>query len=126
MIDKRPKVVKFGFLLGILGGLLAILASIYAYDSTESSVINVGICLLVMILFLMLGGGFAPNGNGTWGVVTGIAAVTTGICIAMILYGNIDKWLGSAMAVIAMVIVLVAANRKTGLWIKANRIGKQN
>ncbi len=122
MIDKRPKVVRFGFFLGILGGLLAMLASIYAYDSTEASVVNVGVCLLVMIFFLMLGGGFAPKGNGTWGVLTGIAAITAGICIAMILYGNVDKWLGSAMAVVAMLIVLVAANKNTGRWIRTNRL----
>ncbi len=124
MIDKRPKIVKFGFLLGILGGLLAILASIYAFDSTEDSVINVGVCLLVMIFFLMLGGGFAPKGNGTWGVLTGVAAVTAGICISMILYGNVDKWLGSAMTVIAILIVFIAANRNTGRWIEVNRLYK--
>ena len=122
MTDRRPKVVKLGFFLGIVGGLLAILASIYAYDSTENSVVNVGVCLLVMILFLMLGGGFAPNGNGTWGVLTGIAAITAGLCISMILYGNVDKWLGSAMAIIAVLIVLVAANRNTGRWIRTDRL----
>ncbi len=122
MINGRPKVVKLGFSLGLLGGLLSFVAAIYAYDGTADSVIYVGICMLTMVLFFMLGGGFTPNGIGSWGLLTGVAAITAGICVASIFYGNVNIWLGSVMTVIALLIMLSAACSETGRWIEIDKL----
>ena len=124
MIDNRPKIVKVGFGLGILGGILAIAASVFTYDGGNESVINVGLCFVLMVFFFALGGGFARNGSGTWGVLTGMSAITAGICIAMTLYGSINVWLGSVMTVIALLMIVVALNRDTARWIKTDRLLK--
>lgn len=122
MIDNRPKIVKVGFGLGILGGVLALAASVFTYDGGQESIVTVGLCLLVMVLFFALGGGFANDGSGTWGVLTGMSAVTAGICIVMIMYGSIYIWLGVVMTVIALLMIVVALNRNTGRWIKTDRL----
>lgn len=123
MINKRPKIVKYGFGLGIIGGLIAIVASIVVLDlSVSSSITYVSLNLLVAVLFFGVGGAFVSGGPGNWSVVTIMAALTTGVVIAASLYGSMDLWFGIVLAIIGAFTIIVASSSKTGRWIKTDRL----
>lgn len=123
MIDNRPKIVKYGFGFGILGGLIAIVASINTLNlDVSSSITYVGLNLLVAALFFGVGGAFVSGGSGSWSGVTIMAALTTGVAIVVSLYGSIDLWVGLILAIIGVFTILAAASPKTGRWIKVDRM----
>ena len=123
MISRKPKIVKYGFGLGILGGLIAIVASIGVLDlDVSSSITYVSLNLLVAVLFFGVGGAFASGGPGSWSTVTVMAAFTTGVVVAVTLYGSMSLWFGIVLAVIGIFIILVAADPKVGRWIKTDRL----
>lgn len=122
-MNKRPKIVKYGFGFGILGGMIAIVASIVALDlSAYSTITYVSLNLLVAALFFGVGGAFVSGGPGSSRSVAIMAALTTGIVIAVSLYGSMDLWFGIILTIIGVFTILAAASPRTGRWIKRDRM----
>lgn len=123
MKNIRPKIVKYGFGLGILGGLIAIVASIFALDINVSSTFtHVSLDLLVAVLFFGVGGAFASGGPGNWNAVAIMAALTTGAVIVVSLYGSMELWFAIVLTIIGVLTMIVANSSKTGRWIRKDRM----
>lgn len=123
MKNIRPKIVRYGFGLGILGGLIAIVASTFALDINVSSTFtHVSLNLLVAVLFFGVGGAFASGGPGNWNTVTIMAALTTGVVIAVSMYGSMDFWFAMVLTVIGVLTMIAATSSKTGRWIRKDRM----
>ncbi len=123
MKNIRPKIVKYGFGLGILGGLIAIVASIFALDINVSSTFtHVSLDLLVAVLFFGVGGAFASGGPGNWNAVAIMAALTTGAVIVVSLYGSMELWFAIVLTIIGVLTMIVATSSKTGRWIRKDRM----
>ena len=122
-MNKRPKIVKYGFGFCILGGMIAIVASIVALDlSAYSTIAYVSLNLLVAALFFGVGGAFVSGGPGNSSSVAIMAALTTGVVIAVSIYGSMDIWFGIILTIIGVFAILAAASPKTGRWIRRDRM----
>lgn len=123
MIKHKPKIVRYGFGFGILGGIIAMVATTFALDiGASSTVAYVSLNLLVTVLFFAVGGSFASNGPGSWGAVTFMTALTTGTVIAVSLYGSMNLWFGIILTIIGIFTMLAAVSSTTGRWIKTDRM----
>ncbi|MGE0014912.1 MAG: hypothetical protein AB7S83_01820 [Candidatus Methanomethylophilaceae archaeon] len=118
----RPKIVKAGFWFGILGGLIAGIATIMAFVPDTSEAANMWLGALAVVLFFALGGLFMNGSSVSWGVVVFMAALATGVAVTVTMFGAIDVWFGIIITAIGAIEIVIATNSLTGRWIKADRL----
>ncbi|MDD2410286.1 MAG: hypothetical protein PHV81_01240 [Candidatus Methanomethylophilaceae archaeon] len=118
----RPKIVKAGFGFGILGGLIAGIAALMAFAPETAATANMWLGFLVVVLFFALGGMFKTEGSVSWGVVVFMAALATGVTVAVTMFEAMDIWFGIILTVIGVIEIVIAANSMTGRWIKTDRL----
>jgi hypothetical protein len=118
----RPKIVKAGFWFGILGALIAGIATIMAFVPETAEAANMWLGALVVVLFFALAGLFTNDGSVGWGVVVFMAALATGVAVAVTMFGAMEIWFGIIITVIGVIEIVIAANSMTGRWIKADRL----
>lgn len=121
MINKKPSKAKYGAALSMLGGLVAFVATILAFEGTETSIWYIAANMLLMVLFFAVGGALMSGGPGSWNTVTAMAAVTAGVAVLVTLYGSVDLWIGFFLILVSVVVILTVACPATGRWIKADR-----
>ena len=121
MMNKKPSKAKYGAALGMLGGLVAFVAAILAFEGTETSMWYALVNILLMVLFFAMGGALMAGGPGSWGTVTAISAVTVSVAVLVTLYGSVDVWMGMFLILIGVFVVLTVTCPTTGRWIKSDR-----
>ncbi len=107
--------------MGMLGGLVAFVAAILAFEGTETSMWYALVNILLMVLFFSVGGALMAGGPGSWGTVTAISAVTVSVAVLVTLYGSVDVWMGMFLILIGVFVVLTVTCPTTGRWIKSDR-----
>ncbi|MGI5964764.1 MAG: hypothetical protein ACOX8L_02800 [Candidatus Methanomethylophilaceae archaeon] len=118
----RPKIVKKGFALGIIGGIIAFIGIIDAFDFETAAIVGTCVNMLVSVLFFAAGGMFWNHGPGNWGSAVFLAALATASAIGAVIYGSLNVWIGAILTVIGVAVIFIAANARTGRWISTDRL----
>lgn len=116
-----PNKMKFGFGLGMLGGVIAIAAMAYSWQGDIDSIYMVGLNMLVAVMFFGAAGTFtnySPVSGNTALVISGAAFAVTVIAA---LYEATFIWVSVILALIALCCILVAACPNVTKWVDGNR-----
>ncbi len=117
-----PKKMVFGFALGMLGGIVALIAMAYAWDGTVDCMPIVGLNMLVAAMFFAVAGTFTKNVPVPGNTMVVLAAFCEAMVILSILYDGANIWLNLALAVLGAANILFAACPTVSMWVDAQRV----
>lgn len=122
-MDDRPSNVAAASALSIIGGIVAIAAMAWNFDTNSSNILwEVGLCLLIAALFFATAGYLYSNGKGNWQGLLIICFINVVVIICDLLNGTINAPFGAALLVIAIAVVLFASLKSTSKWIELDRV----
>jgi hypothetical protein len=120
-MDSTPKKIYTGMLLGIIGGTLAIFGMVLSFTPDTNSLINMGLCMLCAVAFYGTAGGFRSGGPWNWNMLVAMPFISIAIAIVTTVAGAMNLWIGAALVLIGIVMVLCAACPQSKHWVEMDR-----
>ncbi|MDO5861685.1 MAG: hypothetical protein Q4Q58_02675 [Thermoplasmata archaeon] len=117
-----PNKMRIGFGLGLLGGVISIVAMSYAWTGVLDDMYTVGLLMLVAVMFFGTAGTFTQYSPVSGNTSLVISAMTLAVVVIAALYDATFIWVSVILAVVALCCILVAACPGTTKWIDGNRI----
>ncbi len=117
----RPKIMKAGLAIGLLGGIISMILVGYAWDGSFQSITNVGFSLLVMALFFATAGGFSEGANMSGKSVAIIAAVCVAAVLIATVYNTQFLWVHIILMALGVAEIMIASSSEVIYYTDANR-----
>lgn len=117
-----PIKMKAGATLGVLGGIVALVAMAASWSGGIDSMPLVGLNMLAAVMLFAAAGTFtkySPVSGNTAVVISAMAAAV--IAIGM-LYGATELWISAVMLILSIGCILVAACPNVTQWVDSNRV----
>ncbi|MDR0309746.1 MAG: hypothetical protein LBH88_03195 [Candidatus Methanoplasma sp.] len=106
-METVPTNIRIGGTLGLIGGIACIVCMVLFFRAEESALLDMGVYMLVAVMFFALAGGFFKGGQWSWSVLLLMTFLTIGAVGGSVIAGAMDFYVG---AVLALIGVLIAAN----------------
>ncbi|MCL1979027.1 MAG: hypothetical protein FWG60_02580 [Methanomassiliicoccaceae archaeon] len=119
-METVPGNVKIGSALGFIGGVVCIISMALFFEAEESAVLDMGVYMLIAVMFFALAGGFTKNGPWSWEVLLLMTFLTIGIVVSSAVLGAVDPYAGAILVLIGILIVIGLSMRSSKTW--ANRM----
>lgn len=121
-MNTMPIKMKAGMALGILGGMIALVAMAASWTGDIDSMPLVGVNMLIAVMFFAAAGtftGYSPVSGNTSVVISALAAA---VIIIGMLYASTELWISAIMLIVSVGCILVAACPNVTHWIDSNRV----
>jgi len=121
-MSERPGKVIITSALAIIGGILTIASmAMYFNPSDEKVLTEVGLALLIAVLFFAVGGTMYRNGQSSWKSTVFLCFVNVAIIACDVLYKTMNQNFGVVLFLLALFVALLTACPSTAKWIAADR-----
>lgn len=121
-MGERPGKVIITSALAIIGGILTIASMAMYFDpGSEKVLAEVGLALLIAVLFFAVGGTLYRNGQSSWKSTVFLSFMNVAVIACDILYKTMDQYFGAVLLLIALFVALLAACPSTAKWIVTDR-----
>lgn len=117
----QPNKMKIGVALGMLGGIIALVAMAYAWNGTVDSMYTVGMNMLTAVMFFAVAGTFTKYAPVCGNTVLVISALAMAVTVIGALYSATFLAVSVVLAIIAVCCILVGACPNTSHWVDSNR-----
>ncbi len=117
-----PKKMIAGTAVGLIGGIVALVAMFYAWNGTLESTTSVGLNMLVAVMFFGVAGCFTKYTPVPGATVLVLSAVCEAFVIIAMLYNSMELWMGAVLAVLGIVNILFAACPTVTKWVDGQRV----
>ncbi len=121
MNDSWKNSAKFGCVLGIIGGIVAMIALVICFEPQNDAILTMSLCMLAAVLFFGLAGGFSSTGQWSWRVLMFMCFVTAGIMIGGTMAAYFELWFGAIETVIVVLIAFCALSSSTKHYLERPR-----
>ncbi len=115
-METIPRNAKIGGALGFLGGLIAMICIAMYFVPEESTLIDMGVYMLIAIMFFALAGGLARTGQWSWEVLLLMSFLTIGVVGAAVVFGAVDLYIGILLVIIGALITVNVAMPSSKTW----------
>jgi len=119
---QQPNKMKFGVALGMLGGIIALVAMAYSWTGALDDMYVVGLNMLMAVMFFAAAGTFTKYSPVKGDTVLVISALALAVTVIAAIYDSTFLWVSAILAVIAICCILVGACPNTTKWVDGNRI----
>lgn len=120
MSEVLPKMV-IGEALGLLGGVIGIVATAYAWNGTVECAPLVGMNLLVAMMFFAAAGTFTKYSPVKGTTITVLAALCVAFTVIGLFYETMILWLGLILIVLGIALIACGACPGVVNWTDQNR-----
>ncbi len=117
-----PNKMKFGIALGLLGGIIALVAMAYSWGGELDDMYPVGLNMLVAVMFFAAAGTFTKYSPVKGDTVLVISALAMTVTVIAAVYEATFLWVSILLAVIAVCCILIGACPNTSKWVDNNRV----
>lgn len=122
-MNGRPKGATIAFALAIVGGIATIGTMAWQFDANSGSVLpEVGLALLVTVLFFATAGMLNAKGTGSWSSALVISVLNAAMILCDILGNTLALGPGTALLLISLLVCALVALPTTSRWIAADRM----
>ena len=104
-----PNKMKFGIALGLLGGIIALVAMAYSWGGELDDMYPVGLNMLVAVMFFAAAGTFTKYSPVKGDTVLVISALAMAVTVIAAVYEATFLWVSILLAVIAVCCILIGA-----------------
>ncbi|MDR2698523.1 MAG: hypothetical protein LBB30_02440 [Candidatus Methanoplasma sp.] len=115
-----PRNVKVGGALGFLGGVVCVICLVLFLEIEESALADMGVYMLVAVMFFALAGGFAKGGQWSWEVLLLMTFLTIAVVGGSVVFEAMDLYAGIMLVIIGALIVVSLSVPSSKTW--ANRM----
>lgn len=118
----QPNYMKAGVALGMLGGVISMIALAYSWTGDLDGLYGAGLNMLCAAMFFAVAGTFTSHSPVPGNTAIALCAVAIAAAVVDMLYDGTLLWIGGLLVVIGAVCLLIAAHPGTTHWIDANRL----
>ncbi len=117
-----PPKMKIGFGLGMLGGIVALIAMAWSWNGALDNMYPVGLNMLTAVMFFAMAGTLSNQAPVAGSTVLAIAAVALASVVIGFIYGATLPVISIILALIGIGCVLIGACPNVSAWIDSERI----
>lgn len=115
-METMPRNAKFGAALGFIGGIIGIACLALYFEPEESTLVDMGIFMLIAVMFFALAGGFMRTGQWSWDVLLLMSFLTIGFICAAVVFDIVNIEVAAVMVAIGALIILNLSMPSTKTW----------
>jgi hypothetical protein len=115
-----PRIVKIGCALGFLGGVICMICLVIFFKEENSALVDMGVYMLIAVMFFALAGGFAKGGQWSWDVLLLMTFLTISVIGIAVMFEIVDLYAGIILVLVGALIVASLSTSSSKKW--ANRM----
>lgn len=118
----QPNYMKIGVALGMLGGVISMVALAYSWGGDLDGLYGAGLNMLCAAMFFAVAGAFTRHSPVPGNTLIALCAVAIAAAVVSMLYDATLLWIDGFLVILGAVCLLIAAHPGTTSWVDANRI----
>jgi hypothetical protein len=121
-MEIMPKSMKIGCALGAIGGIISIICLVLFFEADESTILVMGVYMLLAVLFFAQTGAYTRNGQWPWDVLALVTFLTIGVVFAAMIFEVVEREPGILLIIIEALMIMALTRPSAKIWLSRIKV----